>query len=65
MDSSPRPCKHLRTAPQREKAEGRAMVGSLPELPEDVLNPILAAAALGDMLGVLALAAAGRRAQQT
>ena len=37
----------------------------LPELPEDVLNPILAAAALGDFLGVLALAAAGRRARQS
>ena len=35
------------------------------QLPEDLLNPILAAAALGDFLGVLALAAAGRRARQS
>ena len=52
--------------PKRLKGHGRArMVGSLPELPEDVLNPILASAALGDFLGVLALAAAGRRARQS
>ena len=40
------------------------MSASLPELPEDVLNPIFVAAALQDILGVLALAAAGHRARE-
>ena len=41
------------------------MIRDLLELPEDTLDPVLAEATLGDLLGVLALASAGRRAQQT